>query len=159
MTAENGEARNPRGIAASAAGQTVSCGDVQQGLAERPTVTAGAACCQASVSEYGATKPFLHRRRWHKTANSRCPYTDDHTAAAPRSSYCKGVRLPFGLPQKPTVVDHETAVLDDLDAGASERLRHFVMADAKLHPDHVRLGREDIGQMRRNISRPAEDVH
>src|SRR6266542_6856920 len=82
------------GITAYAAGQTVSCGDVQQGLAERPTVTVGAACCQASVSESGATKRFLHRRRWHKTADSRCPYTDDHTTAASRIS-CKGARLPF----------------------------------------------------------------
>ncbi len=33
------------------------------------------------------------------------------------------------------------------------------MADAELHPHHAGLGGEDVGQVRRNIARPAEDVH
>jgi hypothetical protein len=51
------------------------------------------------------------------------------------------------------VVHHQAAILDHLDAGASERLRDLVVTDAELHPDYPRPGGEEVGQVRRDIPR------
>jgi hypothetical protein len=56
------------------------------------------------------------------------------------------------------VIDHQAAVLDDLDARFGELLRDLVVLDAELEPDRFRFLRKDFVEMLRNVFRAPEDV-
>ena len=55
-------------------------------------------------------------------------------------------------------VDHETALLDDEDAGFGEALGALVVADARLQPDGARALGEDVVDVRGHVAGAAEDV-
>ena len=55
--------------------------------------------------------------------------------------------------------NHQTAILHDLNAGASERLRGSVVANARLKPYGFRFLRQNIVYVAVDILRAAEDVN
>src|SRR6185312_13680714 len=57
------------------------------------------------------------------------------------------------------VLDHDAAILNDLDAGALELLREFVVPNPELEPHEFRLLREDVVHVRHEVPRAAKDVH
>lgn len=57
------------------------------------------------------------------------------------------------------VLNHETAVLHDLDTGAGESFRGFVVANTGLKPDRFRFLRKDIIDVAVNIPRTAKYIH
>jgi len=59
------------------------------------------------------------------------------------------------LPQ----LDHQTAILNDVDSGAGELLGSVVVANAELKPNRLRLLRDDVIDVRRNVMWPAKDIH
>ena len=130
MAAEGAKARDPSGRRRCLRGRTVNCWDVQHRVAEALTVGVGVAGCQAKFWRADPRNDGRLQGGW----------------GGERSFFLIARHeSPSGLPPEPAVVDHESAVLDDLDAGAGERLGDLVMANAELHPDHTPPGGEDIG--------------
>src|SRR5437588_7579314 len=75
--------------------------------------------------------------------------TDVSAAAASRASASTPV-------QKAAVLDHQAAILHDLDAGARELFRRRVVAYAGLKPDRARALGEYVFEVRRDILRAPE---
>jgi hypothetical protein len=57
------------------------------------------------------------------------------------------------------MINHQTAILHDLNPGASERLRGLIVANAGLKPYGFRLLRQNIVYVTVDILRTAKDVN
>src|SRR5262245_59731292 len=64
----------------------------------------------------------------------------------------------LGGAQQPSVLRHHASILHDAYAGARERLRGGVVADAELKPDHGRRPRQpdDLRRVRLQVLRTAK---
>src|SRR3954447_65370 len=63
------------------------------------------------------------------------------------------------LPPDASLFDHQTAILHDFDARLGQPLRRLIVPDAELEPDALRVRRDDVVDVRRDVVRAAEDVH
>src|SRR5437016_5917623 len=66
-------------------------------------------------------------------------------------------RGPLSPPQSPNV-DHQAAVLHDVDSFTRQSLGSHVVADAKLEPDRLRSFREYVVDVRRDVLGTTEHV-
>src|SRR5437588_5117739 len=62
------------------------------------------------------------------------------------------------LSRHSSLLDHQAAVQDDLDAGFGEFLRGLVVADPELELDELGLRGVDVVDVRRDVGGAAEDV-
>ncbi len=59
------------------------------------------------------------------------------------------------------MVDHDAAILDDVDSGFSQAMGRWTMVDSELHPDGLGAGveREDLVDMSGNMLGCPKEVH
>src|SRR3954447_9220043 len=62
------------------------------------------------------------------------------------------------LPPDPSLFDHQTAILHDLDARLGPPLRRLIAPNAEMKPDAPRVRRDDVVDVRRDVVRAPEDV-
>ena len=118
----------------------------------RPTATGRATRATAASSSAGSrcARPRAIRDACRATADAvRRRTTARSSAAQIENRLAARVVLP---------VDHETALLDDEDAGFGEALGALVVADARLQPDGARALGEDVVDVRGHVAGAAEDV-
>ena len=60
---------------------------------------------------------------------------------------------------EPSVINHQTTVLNDFDSGLSECFRDRVMTDSQLHPDRLWFFPEDVVNVRWNVLRTTKDIY
>src|SRR5688500_15664679 len=81
--------------------------------------------------------------------------------ASPQTALLAAVRQPpgrVGSAPAHAILDHQAAVLHDLDALARESLGELVVPDPRLQPHGPGSRGQDVVQVRRQVLRPAEHV-
>ena len=68
-------------------------------------------------------------------------------------------REPIGLPSNAPQLHEEAAVLNDVDARSSERLRRLVVPDPRLKPHRLRPLRDDVIDVCGDVAGSAKDIH